>query len=61
MNIRSILASSVMLIIFGIFLYWLYSTGEISVTSIILIVLIGIIFIALTNYFYKRLWPSNDD
>lgn len=60
MNIRSTISIIVMLSIFGTFLYWAYSVGKISSTEIIIILLGGIFFVAVTNYIYKQQW-SNDD
>jgi len=59
MKNRTIIAISVMLSGFGLFLYWLYSTGSIGETGMALLITSGIILVTTTNFIYKRLW--NDD
>lgn len=55
---RSIVVSAIMLCAFGLFLLWLHSVGKITTMGIIALMVTGVIFVGLSNYFYKRLWSE---
>jgi len=60
MNIRSIIATTCILFIFGCFLYWLYSIGKISSLGIVLLVVGGIAFVTVFLFLYKQLWSDTE-
>lgn len=41
-------------------LAWLYHTGTIGLVAIAIILATGVAFVAVTHYFYKRLWLDDE-
>lgn len=60
MNVRATIASISMLGIFGVFLFWLYSIGKISITSIAILIAGGVIFVGITHLLYRKLWSESE-
>ena len=60
MKIREVLGIIFILGIFGLFLFWLYSKGEININGIIILISGGVLFVTITHYLYKDLWSDLD-
>ena len=59
MNIRSFLVTVGILLGFSAFLYWLYSRG-IGLLGIVSFIISGVVFVLISNYFYKQLWMDDE-
>ncbi len=55
-----LIASAFMIIVFVLFLIWLYSIGKISMIGLFGIILLGLIFVPLSHYFYKNYWNDEE-
>jgi hypothetical protein len=60
MNLRSTIASTVMIVIFSLFLFWLYSIGKITAEGIGLLVLGGVLFLAIVHFVYRKMYSEED-
>lgn len=57
---RSLIASAFMIIVFLLFLIWLFSIGKISMIGLLGIILLGLIFVSSSHYFYKNFWDDEE-
>lgn len=55
MNTRSIVSIIVMLLVFSFF-FWLYTIEKISIAGILVLIITGVAFVAITHFIYKKLW-----
>jgi len=60
MKTREIIATSVMLALFGATLATMYRHGRISLTGIALLIIMGIAFVGGSLYLYAKMWEDVD-
>lgn len=60
MNLRSTIASTVMIVIFSLFLFWLHSIDKISTVGIGFLMLGGLLFLAIVHFVYRAMYSEED-
>lgn len=60
MTKREIIGSSIFAVIFLLFLFFLHSLGKITVNTIMFLILIGVIFVWLTQKYYRNFWGNDE-
>jgi O-antigen ligase len=60
MNTRSVIASLIFVCALAAFLVWQYRAGQIGGVAIGLIVIAGFAIVALTHFFYRRMWHDDE-
>lgn len=60
MNLRSTIASTVMIVIFSLFLFWLHSIGKITTVGIGFLILGGVLFLAIVHFLYRDIYSEKD-
>jgi O-antigen ligase len=61
MNTRSVIVSLTFVCVLAAFLVWQHLAGQMGSVAIGLIVIGGLIFVALTHFFYRRMWQDDED
>jgi len=60
MKTREVIATAVMLTLFGATLATMYQHGGISLTGIALLIIMGIAFVGGSLYLYAKMWEDED-